>query len=187
MAYREDRSAIEHEIAELRAALAQLSRLAHDPVSFEAKRVALEHESERLQARLRGELHEPSLVRRLKIVRACDASWEHMQGTASVRHCQLCDQRVYSLDAMTMLEVEAMVRAANGEVCARLRRRRDGRIVTAECMHAENEQRLRRRTLRVAAVVAAVLAGTAALSWYRASQQVTMGRLDHGQTEIGPL
>lgn len=188
MAYRDDRSTLDHELASLRQAMHRLkTNPLDDHAAFEAQRLSIEHETARLQARLRGEANQPPLLRRLKIVSTCDASWDEMQGSQAVRRCALCDKDVFNLEAMTMAEVDAMVRSVDGAACARLRRRRDGKVVTVECQYAEREQRLRRRNAHLAVVVVAVLAGTALFAYRKFGTTVTMGKMDAASAPIGSL
>ena len=49
------------------------------------------------------------------------------------RHCRRCDRNVYDVSTMTREEAESFIATSEGEVCLRLYRRPDGRLVTAEC------------------------------------------------------
>lgn len=55
-----------------------------------------------------------------------------MAGDDVVRHCERCKKDVYDLSAMRTAEAEALL-GRDGEACVRLRRRADGRVVTADC------------------------------------------------------
>lgn len=173
MTYREDRDAIEQNLAGLRATLDALRTTDLDPVTAEARTVALETEICRLEARLNNAPPAPPLLRRLKVISPCDQSWDQMRGTNAVRHCESCDKDVYNIEQMTMPEVEAMVVATGGKPCVRLMLRSDGLIVTSECLRAEQDRRLKRH-VRVAAVavVAAILAGSALVAWKKTTTSV---------------
>ncbi|MBL8677923.1 MAG: hypothetical protein JNK05_02060 [Myxococcales bacterium] len=173
MTYREDREAIEQNLAGLRATLDALRTTDLDPVTLEARTVALETEICRLQARLRNEPPAPPLLRRLKVLSPCEQPWDRMRGTNAIRHCESCDKDVYNLEQMTMPEVEAMVVATGGRPCVRLLLRADGLIVTSECLRAEQDRRLKRHGRAAAvAVVAAILAGSALVAWKRFGSSV---------------
>jgi uncharacterized protein (DUF2141 family) len=56
-----------------------------------------------------------------------------MQGDERVRHCSECNLNVYNFSAMSEREIQRLLLAKNGKVCARWYRRRDGTILTADC------------------------------------------------------
>ncbi len=68
----------------------------------------------------------------LEIVKPCEASWAEMKGTLSQRHCQSCDKSVHNFAAMTSKAIEKIVFESDGRMCARIVRRADGSLVTAE-------------------------------------------------------
>lgn len=72
------------------------------------------------------------LLERIAITTPCRAPWDAMQGDDAVRHCGRCHRDVHDLAQMTEAEIETLFARAEG-ACVRLRRRRDGRVVTAEC------------------------------------------------------
>jgi hypothetical protein len=72
------------------------------------------------------------LLERAYIATPCRQRWTRMVGDDRSRHCAHCDKKVYNLEALDAAEVEALLRQS-GEVCARLYRRPDGTIVTADC------------------------------------------------------
>jgi hypothetical protein len=188
MIYREDREAIESNLAALQGALATLDVAALDGVTREARRVALETEIHRMQSRLREQRTAAPLVRRLKVLSPCDEPWEQMVGTSAVRRCASCDHDVYNLEQMTMAEVEAMVVATGGAPCVRLLLRADGLIVTSECLRAEQDRRLRRHsTGSTVVVVAAILAGTALVAWKRFGSSVRSTGVAPASTEVQSL
>ncbi|WP_053231311.1 hypothetical protein [Sandaracinus amylolyticus] len=73
------------------------------------------------------------MLESLEIARPCKARWEDMQGDDVVRRCQRCDREVYDLARMTRAEAEALFARADESPCVRLRRRADGRVITADC------------------------------------------------------
>lgn len=174
MTYRADRSAIEHQLAALRQELATLATAVVDTIEFEARRIALETEIAKVEGRVRDQRPEIPLLKRLKVVGPCDQQWTSMVGTDAVRRCVVCDQNVYNLEAMNVREIEDMILFTNGAPCTRLRRRQDGTIITRECVVAEGETRLRRRSAAsnvTVAVITAMLAGTALYFWQSARER----------------
>ncbi len=86
----------------------------------------------------------------------CNASWDEMRGTDAVRWCGRCRRDVYDLACMTRDEIAALFARAEEMPCVRLRKRRDGRVVTADCPETS-------RTNPIARVITAgALCGAAA-------------------------
>ena len=56
-----------------------------------------------------------------------------MKGDDRSRHCAQCNLNVHNFEAMTTDEVLAVLQNTQGRVCARLFRREDGKILTADC------------------------------------------------------
>lgn len=96
----------------------------------------------------------------IRVASPCQESWEDMSGDERVRHCARCEHEVYDLSGLSRVEAEALVgEAARGaSICARFRRRADGRVITADC--PSRLARGRRSGWRRAA--AALLAGLGA-------------------------
>ncbi|MBL4845013.1 MAG: hypothetical protein JKY65_05780 [Planctomycetes bacterium] len=76
-----------------------------------------------------------SLLDTIEVASPCAESWEAMAGDEFVRHCCRCDNEVYNLSSLPDHEALALLeRAAQGErICARFRKRADGRLVTTDC------------------------------------------------------
>jgi hypothetical protein len=74
-----------------------------------------------------------TLLDDVRIASPCPANWEDMAGDDRSRHCSACDRTVYDLSAMTASEAVALIREKEGRLCARLFRRSDGRVLTADC------------------------------------------------------
>jgi|GEM_PF-1822197 len=97
-----------------------------------------------------------TVLKRLRIVRGCDVSWESMVGDARVRHCGACDREVYDLTAMDPDEVEDFVEARRENLpCVRMHARPDGRYQDGPCAPAQR----RHFTRAIAAAAALGLAG----------------------------
>ena len=56
-----------------------------------------------------------------------------MSGTDCVRFCQECQLNVYNFSAMSQAEIEAIVSAKTGRLCARFYQRSDGTMLTQNC------------------------------------------------------
>jgi hypothetical protein len=69
----------------------------------------------------------------LEITSPCTVSWHRMKGSRSVRHCPACELNVYNISEMSREQARALIERVEGRVCLRLRRRRDGTLVTGDC------------------------------------------------------
>jgi hypothetical protein len=70
---------------------------------------------------------------RLRIASPCPTDWESMNGNDRVRFCRLCELNVYDISAMTSKEARELIARTEGRLCARLYRRADGTVITADC------------------------------------------------------
>lgn len=73
---------------------------------------------------------------------SCTASWEGMAGDDRVRRCALCEKNVYDIAGLTAKEVLELFAAGGEATCARLFRRRDGTVMTADCGRGRHGRRL---------------------------------------------
>lgn len=69
----------------------------------------------------------------IRIARPCKADWEKMTGDEKVRFCGQCKKNVYDISSMSKAEAEQLMEEKEGKMCVRLFRRRDGKILTADC------------------------------------------------------
>ncbi|RYG74350.1 hypothetical protein EON80_02555 [bacterium] len=69
----------------------------------------------------------------IQIASPCKAAWAAMDGDDKSRFCQSCAKNVYDLSAMTAEEARQLIAAKEGEVCVRLHRRADGKVITSDC------------------------------------------------------
>lgn len=92
----------------------------------------------------------------------CRARWEAMRGDDVVRHCGRCHRDVYDLSRMTRPEIEALFARAERTPCVRLRRRPDGRVVTADCPSEQPSAAARAFRMVTAGVIFGASAGAAA-------------------------
>ena len=71
-----------------------------------------------------------SLLDRVTIPEPCPASWETMRGNSRKRFCDQCGKHVHNLSALTRDEAERVLMEHGDDLCGRIKRRGDGRIVT---------------------------------------------------------
>ncbi len=102
-----------------------------------------------------------TILDEIRIATPCQANWDDMPGDDRVRECALCARSVYNIAAMTSEEAAALIAGREGRLCARLFRRADGTIVTADCPTIEDGPALwptsRFRRVRALAIVLAAL------------------------------
>lgn len=68
----------------------------------------------------------------------CTVPWASMKGGGnSVRHCDLCNRKVFNLSSMSRSDAEAFLDKAVGQQCVQLWKREDGTIVTSDCGSAD--------------------------------------------------
>ena len=93
---------------------------------------------------------------KIRVAAPCNAEWKWMYGDDRVRFCGQCSKNVFNLSAMTTEEAEDLIRRAEGSLCVRFYRRRDGSILTENCpvgLNGIRHQLTRTRTHIIAAVV----------------------------------
>lgn len=69
----------------------------------------------------------------VRVAAPCNVDWDNMAGNDRQRFCGQCQMNVYNLSDMTRAEAEYFVGNAEGRVCIRYFRRRDGSIITNNC------------------------------------------------------
>ena len=69
----------------------------------------------------------------LRIASPCEEKWESMRGDERVRFCARCSLNVFNVKELTEVEVRALFLKAEGRVCGRIFRRRDGTVLTRDC------------------------------------------------------
>jgi hypothetical protein len=89
---------------------------------------------------------------------------DEMPGDDRARSCSACSLLVYNIAAMTSDEAASLIAGREGRVCARLFRRADGTVITADCpavtVEAQPMPRPKspyRRTHALAMILVAVL------------------------------
>ena len=69
----------------------------------------------------------------IRIASPCTEKWESMAGDERSRHCDRCRLNVFNIKELTEVEVRALFLKAEGRVCGRIFRRRDGTVLTKDC------------------------------------------------------
>ena len=69
----------------------------------------------------------------IRIASPCRSDWNQMYGDERRRFCSECKLNVYNLSGMTRDEAEQLVMNAEGRLCVRFFRRKDGKILTQDC------------------------------------------------------
>lgn len=105
-------------------------------------------------------------LNRIAISSPCPESWQAMSGDERTRFCSRCQKHVYNLAALEAREIDALIEATQGRLCARITRDRSGRIVTREPdaspFHLPDAAPVRRASPIAAAVVTAMVGVTGA-------------------------
>ncbi|HEX8140604.1 MAG TPA: hypothetical protein VF544_23760 [Pyrinomonadaceae bacterium] len=107
---------------------------------------------------------------RVTVAAPCSAPWDEMIGDERARFCGQCQRNVYNLSGMTRREAEALIAGAEGRLCIRFYKRRDGTILTENC--PVGLRALKRRLSRLAsATLSALLSFLAGLGLYTTLEQ----------------
>lgn len=105
----------------------------------------------------------------VKVASPCPADWDRMIGDERVRFCGQCQLNVFNLSAMTRDQAESVIAGAEGRLCVRFYRRKDGSILTQDCpvgLRAirQRASRIRRAVLSALFGFLAGIGGTAGLN-----------------------
>jgi hypothetical protein len=98
----------------------------------------------------------------IRVASPCPAEWSNMVGDDRVRHCGDCKKNVYNLSDMTREEAETLILGKHGNLCVRYFQRKDGTILTKDCMVGVS--RGRKRKLIAAGAAAMLAAGGAGIA-----------------------
>ncbi|HEV2864728.1 MAG TPA: hypothetical protein VGX48_27260 [Pyrinomonadaceae bacterium] len=114
----------------------------------------------------------------VRVAAPCPADWDRMVGDDRARFCNQCSLHVYNLSGMTRREAETFVSNAEGRVCVRYYRRRDGTILTKNC--PVGLRAIRQKVSRVAGSVLSAVLGFYTGAWLHVGlggkePSVTMG------------
>ena len=109
----------------------------------------------------------------VRVAAPCSADWDSMFGNERVRFCEQCQLNVYNLSEMSKAEAERLIGQAEGRLCVRFYRRRDGSIITRNC--PVGLRAIKRRLSRVAtAVASSVLSFIAGIGLYRIADRLSL-------------
>ena len=123
-----------------------------------------------------------STLDNVRVAAPCPADWDSMNGNERVRFCGQCQLNVYNLSDMSKADAERLIGQAEGRLCIRYYRRRDGSIITTNC--PVGLRALKRRLSRVAtAVASSILSFFAGIGIY----QITAPRYTTGRMVIGDM
>ena len=93
----------------------------------------------------------------IKIASPCSADWNEMYGDNRKRFCSECRLNVYNLSEMAQREAENFLFEAEGRVCVRLYRRKDGTVITQDC--PVGWQAVKQRVSRIATATFGLIVG----------------------------
>jgi hypothetical protein len=103
-----------------------------------------------------------SMLDRVTVGTPCTADWGRMRGDERVRFCTQCRKHVYNLSAMTADEAMGLIDEKEGNLCARLYRRNDGTVVTADCRSLRRRLQFSLRAVMTLITALAAVFGIAA-------------------------
>jgi hypothetical protein len=98
-----------------------------------------------------------TILDEIRIATPCQANWDEMPGDDRVRSCPMCMRAVYNIASLTSVEAAALIAGREGRLCARLYRRADGTVVTADCPLAPRPRPHFRRVQPLAIILVALL------------------------------
>jgi len=115
------------------------------------------------------------LLQNIRIASPCSVRWEDMKGDDRTRHCEQCNLFVHNIANLTTSEAEDLLRSAINDdgtskerLCARIFRRADGTVITADC--PVGLAALRAKTHRAVARAAAAVGLTTLVAWIAAHE-----------------
>jgi hypothetical protein len=118
----------------------------------------------------------------VRVAAPCPADWDGMYGNERMRFCDQCQLNVYNLSEMSRADAERLIGQAEGRLCVRYYRRRDGSIMTRNC--PVGLRALKRRLSRVAtAAASSILSFFAGIGIY----QITTPRYTTGVMVVGDV
>jgi hypothetical protein len=118
----------------------------------------------------------------VRVAAPCNVDWDTMYGNERVRFCDQCKLNVYNLSEMSRAEAERLVGNAEGRLCIRYYRRRDGSILTQNC--PVGFRALKRRMSRIATAIGSTVlsffAGLGVYGFFSRTETPNVGRLVMG-------
>jgi hypothetical protein len=82
---------------------------------------------------LKGRVVQDDVLGNVRIASPCNESWSRMRGDDRSRFCSGCQKNVYNVAGMTREEAVALIQDNEGELCLRLYKRSDGKVLTSDC------------------------------------------------------
>ena len=191
MPYRADVDALEARAAVLERELAALRERAREAAALKQTERDLERDLAETRRRLAASASSrvASRLDDVKIATPCHARWDDMIGDEKVRFCGKCQKDVFNLSAMTRDDAETLLRERSGSMCARLYRRTDGTVLTADCPVGVRAKRVRRLAIVVGGGMVAGAAATALSGLYMSGKVAPchmQGQFEGGAVAIAP-
>jgi hypothetical protein len=105
-----------------------------------------------------------------------------MTGDDRSRFCSHCNLNVYNISAMSRSEAESLIASAEGRLCVRYYRRKDGTVMTQDCPVGAQQARLQsvrsvRRLLTAGVTLVAGMIGLGASQSSSSQKTAFMGRM----------
>jgi hypothetical protein len=72
----------------------------------------------------------------ITILTPCSMDWDRMAGDDHARYCPACGKHVHDFAKMTSAQASSLLDKVEGDVCGRLTRLNDGKLLTADCTPA---------------------------------------------------
>lgn len=118
----------------------------------------------------------------IRVATPCPAKWEDMTGDERSRHCAQCDKSVFNISGMTREEAETLIVAKQGKLCVRYFQRKDGTILTQDCVIGISKKRKRRLFAASAAALLAI--GGTGIALRMTDDTSDDDELTHEMTEV---
>ena len=117
-----------------------------------------------------------SPLNNIRIASPCSADWDQMYGDDRKRFCGDCKLNVYNLSGMSREEAEALIINAEGRLCVRFYKRRDGSVITEDCPVGWARVKQRTRVLATAALsmLMALFSGVFIVSLFSKAKTTTI-------------
>jgi hypothetical protein len=115
-------------------------------------------------------------LEQVEISSPCSVPWESLPGDERTRFCGRCRQDVYNIAGLTRNEAQRLIANRDGRLCARIVRRRDGTVVTADCWSRLRTARRRGLVHLVAVLILVVVPELVAMRFGLASLLRIAGR-----------
>lgn len=186
------RSALEKELADVRLRARELADVQESEATLANELASVE----RMLGDIAPARRSLPMLDDVRIAAPCKASWDDMVADGpnpAVRFCGQCQKNVYNLSDMNKADAERVLREKEGTLCARVYRREDGTVITADCPVGVRRRRVRRAAftaigggLLAFAGVMLVRPSTARMGSVAVAGQVQMGEPTMGDVDPIP-